>query len=111
MSRSARLTLLFASATILGAVAACTYTVSRYERALAATSDGEKKNQVIARFGDPSVHEIHGKPFLLYASNPCESPCAERLWWEHPVLKGFEAWSVEFNTQGNVIHTTHWVSP
>ena len=111
MNRPIKLALLLVSITLLGAIAACTYTVSKYESAFAATSSGEKESQVTARFGAPSVRESQNEPFLLYATKACEPPCAERLWWEHPVLKGIEAWSVEFNAQGNVIAAAHWVSP
>jgi hypothetical protein len=62
------------------------------------------------RMGGPDVRET-SQLFVRYASVPCVAPCAQRLWWEHPILKGFEAWSVDINIEGNVIHKAHFVSP
>jgi hypothetical protein len=87
----------------------CTYVVSGYERAFERTSDGDSMANVLARFGEPSVREQRDHPFLRYGP-PCEA-CAARLWWEHPILRGFEAWSVEFDNSGRVAHKAHWVSP
>lgn len=94
-------------------VAACSYIVSRYEQAFEATANGDPYSLVVERFGKPSVTEYSAQPFLRYAmpSQVCNTPCAFRVWWEHPVLKGIQAWSVEFNDKNQVIHTAHWLSP
>jgi hypothetical protein len=99
----------------LGIVAAllgsCSAVVSKYERAYEATSDGDPIELAIARFGEPTVREWSNTPFMRYANHPCEGTCVERLWWEHPVLRGFEAWSVELDASGRVVEKAKWFSP
>ena len=98
------------AAAVLGA-AACNHVVSRYERAFSDTRDGEMINDVLARFGEPTLRETPAKPFNVYADEGCNAPCTTRLWWEHPLLRGIEAWSVAVNAGNQVIGKTHWVSP
>lgn len=113
MKTTAKLIALSLFAISVVGVAACSYIVSRYEQAFEATADGDLYSLVVERFGKPSVIEYPAKPFLRYAmpSQACNAACAFRVWWEHPVLKGIEAWSVEFNAKSQVIHTAHWLSP
>jgi hypothetical protein len=89
----------------------CAYAVARNEKAFSETVDDDKRSTVVARFGSPDIEETAATPYLRYASSGCKAPCEVRLWWEHPVLPGIEAWSVEFDGQGKVVHTAHWVSP
>jgi hypothetical protein len=111
MNTPLRLTLItFAAAAGLG-IATYAYTVSKYEKAFSAATDDETRGAVLERFGSPSMRESRGTPFMRYATASCVAPCYERLWWENPILKGIEAWSVEFNPDGKVIHKAHWVSP
>jgi hypothetical protein len=111
MKSSAKLIALSLAATSVVGVVACMFTASRYEQAFEATVTGDSYSTVSDRFGNPSVVELPTQPFLHYASKGCISPCALRAWWEHPVLKGIEAWSVEFNDKDQVIHSAHWLSP
>jgi hypothetical protein len=92
-------------------VAGCAYFISRYNRAFEVTSTGEPLASVLSRFGDPSVREVPSAPFLRYATSSCQDPCALRLWWEHPYLRGLEAWSVDIDSSNQVVHKAHWVSP
>lgn len=105
-----RTILLAISLFICGAVTACGYRVSRIEDAFASVMPGNTVSQVVERLGSADVRET-SHPFVRYASVPCAAPCAQRLWWEHPILKGVEAWSVEINGKGTVIHKAHFVSP
>ncbi|MCJ0763511.1 hypothetical protein [Variovorax terrae] len=91
-------------------VSGCSYWASRYERSFEATLDGDTLQAVVERFGEPNVRETGAVPFTLYATRACTAPCQVRLWWEHPIMKGVEAWSVEF-ANGRAIHKSHWVSP
>ncbi|WP_205905377.1 hypothetical protein, partial [Collimonas pratensis] len=111
MKRAARTVLWFTAGGICLSIAACMHTVSKYQNAFAATAFGDTASVVVERFGSPSVHENNVNRFLRYAAQSCEAPCTERLWWEHPVLKGIEAWSVEFDTKGKAIDKAHWVLP
>jgi len=111
MKNPAKLIALSVFATLVVGVAACWHIVWRYEHAFEATTNGESYSLVVERFGKPSVVEFPGQEFLRYASKGCIELCSVRAWWEHPVLKGIEAWSVEFNEKNQVIHTAHWVSP
>ena len=102
-------------ASLVGAVAfgvgAIAHQVDRYATAFADTRNGESQVVVVDRFGQPSAHELKGQPFLRFSNSGCEAPCSQRLWWEHPVLRGVEAWSDEFDSENRVIHKAHWVSP
>lgn len=113
MKNPAKLIVLSLLAISFVGVAACSYIVSRYEQAFRASTNGEPYSLVVERFGKPNVVEYPAQPFLRYAmsSQSCSTPCAFRVWWEHPVLKGIQAWSVEFNDKNQVIHTAHWLSP
>ena|ERR1700733_694913 len=88
----------------------CSRIVTRYEKAFALTVNGDERSAVLLQFGPPSVREPQGKPFLRYATEGCSSPCFERLWWEHPLLKWIEAWSVTLDEKQRVIDKTHWAA-
>jgi hypothetical protein len=111
MKNPAKLVALSLLATSVVGVAACSYIASRYKKAFETTASGDPYTLVVERFGKPSIVEYPAQPFLRYATQACSSPCTVRLWWEHPVLKDIEAWSVEFNDKNQVIHIAHWLSP
>lgn len=111
MTRAGKFIGIFITVTLLIAAVVWAVLVARYERAFEATTDGETTSLVVNRFGEPTAREIPEVPYLRYASRACQNPCAVRLWWEHPVLGGLEAWSVEFDNSGKVVHKAHWVSP
>jgi hypothetical protein len=90
---------------------ACTYRVTQIERGFASVETGAPERAVIEKLGSPDVVDTSAAPFVVYASALCSAPCVRRLWWEHPVLKGVEAWSVELGSAGNVLTKSHWVSP
>jgi len=95
----------------LAGIGGCSYVVAGYERAFDATTDGDSLAQVMSRFGEPGVTERRGVLFERYAARPCSGECSVRLWWEHPILRGLEAWSIELDGTGRVIHKAHWVLP
>jgi hypothetical protein len=72
---------------------------------------GDSEASVVARLGDPSFRERTGQPYLRYTGSPCMRPCATRLWWDWPVMRGIEAWSVELGENRNVVKTYRWTSP
>ncbi len=74
-------------------------------------SIGDSEISAIEKLGDPSRRELVREPYLVYASQGCISPCATRLWWEWPLMRGIEAWSVELDANQKVVEKSHWVSP
>ena len=98
---------------VLAAVFVASFSIqaSQRTRALGKIVVGDTQESVIARLGQPSRSELPGQPYKVYASQGCIAPCAVRLWWEWPVFRGIEAWSVELGTDHRVVQTYHWVSP
>jgi len=85
--------------------------VNRYTRDIGRTQLGLSEAEVVNLVGNPSHRETPDHMFARYASTPCSEPCQIRLWWEDPLLPGFEAWSVEFDHNGKAIKKSHWISP
>lgn len=106
-----RVIVVLAACGLAMAIAAVAFRASQYKHALEASVNGETSAAVVARFGQPSSTEVPGRPYLRYAIQGCEAPCARRIWWEHPVLRGIEAWSAEFDKDDRLVHKAHWVSP
>ena len=92
-------------------VSSCSIQANRRTDQLAKVVVGDAEASVLARLGQPRVREITGQPYLLYATNACTAPCVTRLWWEWPLFRGIEAWSVELDNSNRVVSTAHWVSP
>jgi hypothetical protein len=92
-------------------VASCSVQASHKTRALAQIAPGQSAQSVISRLGQPTRRELPSEPFLVYADHGCMAPCAVRLWWEWPLFRGIEAWSVELDSRQRVLRTVHWVSP
>ena len=92
-------------------VASCSIQASQRTHALEKITVGDTQESVIARLGQPSRSELRGHAYLLYTSQGCLAPCTVRLWWEWPVLRGMEAWSVDLGADHRVVQTSHWVSP
>ena len=92
-------------------VSSCSIQAHRRTLELGQISVGDSEASVLARLGEPRVREHPGQPYLLYATKGCAAPCATRLWWEWPLFRGMEAWSVDLDASRKVVHTAHWVSP
>ena len=91
-------------------VSSCSVQANRRTRELGHISVGDSEASVLTRLGQPRVREYPGQPYLVYATNGCAAPCATRLWWEWPLFRGMEAWSVDLDASRKVIRATHWVS-
>jgi len=111
MRKRATTTVALLAGLVVISLFAVVWRTNRYERAFEVSSPGEQQNVIVGRFGEPSVREMYDRPFLRYASEACKSPCTTRLWWEHPIFRGIEAWSVEFGSEGQMLQKAHWVSP
>ena len=105
---------LIALVALVGVVAPLTYcsvSNSRYERNFAGVPLGMSEQAVLNLMGQPDHRELPDNIYSRYASVRCQVPCHTRLWWESPLLPGVEAWSIEFDATGKVVHKAHWVSP
>ncbi len=107
-----------ASAVAIGVIALGTWAAwATYEdhaqaSAFKLVAAGQARAEVVARLGQPAHVEPNWAGFAAYADAACAAPCHERLWWEsHLMPRGFEAWSVELDPTGRVLHKAHWVSP
>lgn len=89
----------------------CTYISKDRARAFDSIRIGDTKELVLKLFGEPSVYEKKGEPYLRYSSIACSAPCAQRLWYENFMALGIEAWSVDVGLDNKVVHKAHWISP
>lgn len=80
-------------------------------RAFESIKLGDSRKSVIDAIGAPDFQELPDELFARYASQPCESNCKERLWFENKLSFRTEAWSVELDEKGHVIHKAYWLSP
>jgi hypothetical protein len=96
---------------VLASSVAVSNRLNSYKAAFEMTQRGESLPAVIDRFGAPSIRETPSAPYLIYAIKPCESPCTQRLWWVHPIMRDIEAWSIEIDSDQRVVHKAHWSSP
>jgi len=87
------------------------HTNRRYADAFEHIGLGDSREHVVALFGEPSVTEYPGRPFLLYASGGCSGRCTQRLWFENRLMPGIEAWSLELDAHGQVIDKGYWLFP
>jgi hypothetical protein len=92
-------------------VASCSVQANRRTRELEQIAAGDTVASVVARLGQPSERVPAGQPFLRYTDLGCIAPCVVRLWWEWPLFRGIEAWSVDLDSDQRVLTTYHWVSP
>ena len=92
-------------------ISTCTLVAENKGRAFNLIKIGDTQSDVIRLLGNPSVREKSGTLFSRYASQGCQSPCVERLWFENRLALDLEAWSIELAEGDRVIKKTHWVSP
>jgi hypothetical protein len=73
---------------------------------------GDTESQVINVMGQPKDRETNGGPRLTkYGLAACTAPCAQRLWYPNGMSLAGEAWTVELDASGHVVHTAHVTSP
>lgn len=73
---------------------------------------GNTEQQVIDVMGKPTDRETNDGPQLIkYGAIICKSPCAQRLWYSNRISLVGEAWLVELDASGHVVHTAHLTSP
>lgn len=91
---------------------ACSAISHHREHGFAQVKIGDTKQQVIAIMGEPADHETAGGTRLAkYGVAECKAPCSERLWYTNKLSLAGEAWDVELDSSGRVMHAAHIVSP
>ena len=92
-------------------IASCSIQSENRTKAIESIAIGDSGKSAIEKLGEPSRRETPGAPYLIYATQGCILPCANRLWWEWPLFRGIEAWSVELDSNQKVVEKVHWSSP
>jgi hypothetical protein len=73
---------------------------------------GDTEQQVIGIMEQPEDRETSkGSRLAKYGVAACAAPCAQRLWYPNGMSLAGEAWMVELDASGHVIHTAHVTSP
>jgi hypothetical protein len=92
-------------------IAALWHFHSMHARGFEALRIGDPEERVVARMGEPAHLEVRGQGFPRFADRACQAPCTRRFWYATRLNLDIEAWSVELDESGRVVHTAHWVSP
>ncbi len=71
---------------------------------------GDSETQVIAAMGEPVARETASKRLAKYGAPECQGG-AQRLWYPNKLSLAGEAWAVELDGSGRVVHTAHVTSP
>jgi hypothetical protein len=92
-------------------VCSCGGIEHRHEHAFARVKEGDTEQQVIAVMGEPTDRETPSNRLAKYGAPECQAPCVQRLWYPNKLSLAGEAWSVDLDAAGHVVHTAHLVSP
>lgn len=92
-------------------IGACSAISHRRDRGFAQVKEGDTEQQVIAAMGEPTDRETASNRLAQYGAPECRAPCAQRMWYPNKLSLVGEAWSVELDAGGHVVHTAHIVSP
>lgn len=90
----------------------CGVVSSQKAKAFEHVETGDTEQQVIDIMGQPQDRETSAGPRLAkYGVAACTAPCAQRLWYPNGMSLAGEAWAVELDVSGHVVHTAHVTSP
>ena len=89
----------------------CGVITHQHEKAFAQVKEGNTEQQVIAVMGEPADRETPSNRLAKYGAPECQAPCVQRLWYPNKLSLAGEAWSVELDGAGRVVHTAHITSP
>lgn len=92
-------------------VGSCSVVEHQHEEAFAQVKEGDTERKVIAVLGEPADRETPSHRIASYGSPECTSPCAQRLWYPNRMGLMGEAWAIELDGEGKVVHTAHLTSP
>lgn len=89
----------------------CSVITHQREHGFEQVKAGDTEEQVIAAMGEPTDRETARKRFAKYGAPECQGPCVQRLWYPNKLSLAGEAWAVELDGSGHVVHTAHITSP
>lgn len=89
----------------------CGLLTHQHEKAFAQVKEGDTEQQVIAAMGEPADRETASNRLVKYGAPECKAPCVQRLWYPNKLSLAGEAWSVDLDAGGHVVHTAHITSP
>jgi len=94
-----------------GYITACSYKSRINSCLFDSIQIGDTIDAAFKKFGQPTFREKQNELFSRYATIPCENPCVERFWFENrfPLIVD-EAWSLEVDKEGKIIHKSYWTS-
>lgn len=92
-------------------VGSCSLVSNQRGREFSQVKKGDSETHVIAGMGQPSDREAAGDMRLAkYGAPECKAQCTQRLWYLNELSLAGEAWVVELDANGRVVHTAHIVS-
>ena len=92
-------------------IGSCSVLSHQREKGFDQVKEGDTEAQVIQVMGEPIDRETPSHRIASYGAPECKAPCAQRLWFPNKLSLAGEAWAVELNGDGKVVHTAHLTSP
>ncbi len=92
-------------------IGSCSVIAHQLEHGFDQVKIGDTEPQVIAVLGEPADRETPSHRIASYGSPECQAPCAQRLWYPNRMGLMGEAWAIELDGEGKVVHTAHLTSP
>lgn len=92
-------------------VVSCSVVSHQREKGFDQVKTGDAEQQVIQVMGEPADRETPSHRMPSYGAPECTTPCAQRLWYPNRMGLTGEAWAIELDGAGKVVHTAHITSP
>ncbi|MGN6320334.1 MAG: hypothetical protein ACTHNE_01290 [Dyella sp.] len=92
-------------------IGSCSAVSHQRERGFDQVKEGDTEQHVIQVMGQPTDRETPSYRLAKYGAPECAAPCVQRLWYSNKMSLIGEAWSVELDGAGKVVHTAHLTSP
>lgn len=92
-------------------IGSCSVVSHQRERGFDQVKEGDTEQHVIRVMGEPADRETPSHRMVKYGAPECIAPCVQRLWYPNKLSLMGEAWSVELDGEGKVVHTAHLTSP
>ena len=92
-------------------VAVCSAVSNHRDQGFAKVRPGGREPEVIAAMGEPADREVANSMGHDHGTVACIAPCAQRLWYLNNLGLAGEAWFIDLDESGRVLHTAHLISP